>query len=142
MKRVVNGACALVLVMAQAAVAQEEDIVGKIVVELNTAQTTETSCTLTFLVTNGLSTQIDRAVYETVLFDTDGQVDRLTLFDFGTLPPARPRVRQFAVPDLTCDGLGRVLINDAHACEGKGLADGTCGTALTTSSRTKIEVIG
>ena len=94
------------------------------------------------MITNGLDTQVDKVVYETVRFDTSGQVNRLTLFDFGTLPPARPRVRQFAVPDMTCDQLGRVLFNGANACEGTGLADGICGTGLLPSTRTQIEVIG
>jgi hypothetical protein len=122
--------------------AQEIDIGGKISVELNAAQTTDTSCTLTFMITNGLDAQIDKIVYETVLFDKSGQVNRLTLFDFGTLPPARPRVRQFAVPQLTCDQLGRVLFNGANTCDGVGLEPGICISGFLPSSRTDIEVIG
>lgn len=142
MKRLVASACAFGLSSAFAAQAQETDLTGKISVELNAAQTTDTACTLTFLITNGLDSQVDKVVYETVLFDTSGQVNRLTLFDFGTLPPARPRVRQFAVPDMTCDQLGRVLFNGANTCQGTGLADGVCGTGLLPSTRTEIEVIG
>lgn len=122
--------------------AQETDLAGKISVELNAAQTTENSCTLSFLVINGLDKQIEKAVYETVLFNKDGQVDRLTLFDFGTLPPARPRVRQFALPHMSCDQLGRVLFNGASTCEGAGLDDGICGSGILPSSRTDIEVLG
>lgn len=122
--------------------AQETDLTGKISVELNAVQTNDTSCTLTFLIINGLAAPIDKAVYETVLFDKNGQVNRLTLFDFGALPPARPRVRQFAVPQLTCDQLGRVLFNGANICEGDGLAEGICTTGFVPSSRTKVEVLG
>lgn len=122
--------------------AQETDLTGKISVELNAVQTYDTSCTLTFLIINGLAAPIDKAVYETVLFDKNGQVNRLTLFDFGALPPARPRVRQFAVPQLTCDQLGRVLFNGANICEGDGLAEGICTTGFVPSSRTKVEVLG
>ncbi|MCZ4351711.1 hypothetical protein O4H61_04225 [Roseovarius aestuarii] len=122
--------------------AQEVDLTGKISVELNAAVSTDTSCTLTFMIINGLDAQIDKAVYETVLFDTDGQVNRLTLFDFGSLPPARPRVRQFAVHEMSCDQLGRVLFNGANTCEGADLEDGICAKGLTLSSRTNIEVLG
>jgi len=142
MKWVVSSVCALCLGMLLALAAQETDLDGKIAVELNAVQTSDAACTLTFLVTNGLGTQVDRVVYETVLFNTDGQVNRLTLFDFGTLPPARPRVRQFAISDMTCDQLGRVLFNGANACEGTDLAEGVCSTGLMPSSRTDIEVIG
>ena len=94
--------CLLILpslvVLSQAGAAQETDIDGRVSVELNAAETIETSCKLTFLITNGLEQPIDTVVYEAVLFDADGQVNRLTLFDFGALPQARPRVRQFVVP--------------------------------------------
>lgn len=135
--------CALAFCVAGSfSSAQEIDITGKISVELNAAQTTEGACTLTFMITNGLSQPIEKVVYETVLFDKDGQVNRLTLFDFGTLPQARPRVRQFAVPDMTCDQLGRVLFNGAHACQGEGLAPKVCESGFLPSSRTDIEVLG
>jgi len=135
-------AVACAALAATPALAQETDMSGRVSVELNAVETTDTDCTLTFLITNGLDVAIDRVVYETVLFDTGGQVNRLTLFDFGTLPPARPRVRQFAVPDLSCDRLGRILFNGASACEGAGLEDGVCASALMPFTRTNVEVLG
>lgn len=135
--------CALgISFLANFASAEEVDITGSISVELNAAQTTNGACTLTFMITNGLSIPVEKVVYETVLFDKDGQVNRLTLFDFGTLPPARPRVRQFAVPQMTCDQLGRVLFNGAHACQGEGLDAKACESSFFPSSRTDIEVLG
>jgi hypothetical protein len=122
--------------------AQEADLSGKISVELNAVQTTETSCTLSFLIINGLDQRIDKAVYETVLFDKNGQVNRLTLFDFGTLPPARPRVRQFVLPQMECRQLGRVLFNGANTCDGANLEAGICSSSLLPSSRTDVEIIG
>ncbi len=123
-------------------VAQETDLAGKISVELNAVQSAEDSCTLTFFVINGLDKPIEKAVYETVLFDTNGQVNRLTLFDFGALPVARPRVRQFALPQVKCEQLGRVLFNGANTCEGEGLQDGVCSANILPSTRTSIEVLG
>ena len=77
------------------------------------------------------------------LFETEaGRVERLTLFDFGTLPAARPRVRQFVVPDLACEALGRVLFNGAETCTGAGLAEGACEDGLLLSSRTAVELLG
>ncbi|MBB3995403.1 hypothetical protein GGR95_003059 [Sulfitobacter undariae] len=122
--------------------AQENDMAGKISVELNAAQTADNSCQLTFMITNGLATQIDKVVYETVLFEKSGQVNRLALFDFGTLPPARPRVRQLVLPQITCEQLSRVLFNGANTCDGEGLAEGVCANSFTPSSRTDIEVLG
>uniref|UniRef100_UPI003B52EF6D hypothetical protein n=1 Tax=Roseovarius indicus TaxID=540747 RepID=UPI003B52EF6D len=135
-------ALATCLLAAPAAMAQDTDIGENVMVELNTVKTGDNACALTFLVINGHAKPIEKAVYETVLFNAEGQVDRLTLFDFGTLPPGRPRVRQFSVPGLTCDNLSRVLINGAHACTAPELDDNACSTGLEVNSRTEIEVIG
>ena len=130
------------VIAAPLVAAQETDIKDQISVELNAAETTEDACKLTFMITNGLETPVDKIIYEAVLFDTEGQVDRLTLFDFGTLPAARPRVRQFVVPDLACEALGRVLFNGAETCTGAGLAEGACEDGLLLSSRTAVELLG
>ncbi len=121
----------------------DETVIGAAVsLELNAVTSDEDSCTLTFMVINGHPTQIDKAVYETVLFDVGGQVDRLTLFDFGTLPPGRPRVRQFSIPGTSCEQLGQVLINGAHACTAPALSQDACESGLQLSTRTEIEVLG
>ncbi len=136
------GAIAALALPMHGAHAQEADVAPGLAVELNGAAPAETGCTLSFVVVNGYDGPVDQLVFETVIFDADGQVDRLTLFDFGSLPPARPRVRQFTMPDLECDGIGRVLINGASTCEAPTLADGACMDGLQLSTRTKVELIG
>jgi hypothetical protein len=122
--------------------AQETDVVQRLSLELNTAETVEGACKLTFVVTNGHAQAVDQAVFEAVLFDANAQVKVITLFDFGTLPPALPRVRQFMIPQVICSDLGRVLINGASTCSGAGLPDAACSDGLTITTRTSIEVIG
>ncbi|HEV8033896.1 hypothetical protein [Yoonia sp.] len=111
-------------------------------IELNAVEPVEDACRISFLVQNGHSIDIEQAVYEAVLFDTQGRVDRLTLFDFGALPAARPRVRQFVVPGLACASLGSLLINGAETCAGDNLPAGACSTGLALDSRTDVEVLG
>ena len=69
-------------------------------------------------------------------------VERLTLFDFGGLPAARPRVRQFLIPDLDCASLSRVLINGAETCTGENLPQDACTRDLDLRSRTDMELVG
>src|SRR6056297_4338438 len=92
----------------------ETDQGAHVALDLNAVQQTGDACRISFLIQNGHATDIAQATYEAVLFDSEGRVDRLTLFDFGALPSARPRVRQFVVPDLSCEALGRLLINGAE----------------------------
>lgn len=113
-----------------------------IAMELNAADLIGEACRITFVATNQTVTPVDKAIYETVLFSTDGQVLMLTLFDFGTLPAAVPRVRQFQVSDTACSRIGMVLINGANTCTvGDNEAD-VCTTGFTTSSRIDIKLQG
>lgn len=131
-------ACVLALGPAAAQDAQGANIS----IELNALEVVDDGCRMSFLIQNGHAKAIDQAVYEAVLFDAQGRVDRMTLFDFGALPSARPRVRQFLVPDLACDALGRLLINGAETCTGEGVPQTACTTDLDLLSRTDVEVLG
>ncbi|MEO0830265.1 MAG: hypothetical protein AAFY03_07365 [Pseudomonadota bacterium] len=110
--------------------------------ELNAMDSVDAGCRLTFLAINQQEADLDKLVLETVLFTTEGRVDRLTLFDFGPLPLSRPRVRQFNLSDIACGDLGRILINGAQSCEGEGIAPGACVERLKLGSRTEAELIG
>jgi len=111
-------------------------------IELNTLNQQETACRMIFLVQNKMGNDLDKTVFETVLFNTDGSVNRLTLFDFQKLPKGRPRVRQFEIPGTKCEAIGRVLINDVHACQGDGISGEDCIKALKLSTKTSVELIG
>lgn len=111
-------------------------------IELNTLTQKDTACRMIFLVENTLKADLETAVFETVLFKTDGGVERLTLFDFQTLPQGRPRVRQFDIPNAKCESFGRVLINDVHSCKGDGITGADCIKGLKLSTKTSVEVLG
>ncbi|WP_425038728.1 hypothetical protein [Primorskyibacter sp. S187A] len=110
--------------------------------ELNATQAQDAGCLLSFVVQNGHETDLERVVFEAVLFDTAGQVHQLTLFDFGALPAARPRVRQFVVPQLACSDLSRIIFNGASTCDGQDIAPDLCTQGLTLRSRTATELLG
>ncbi|SLN55205.1 hypothetical protein ROJ8625_02758 [Roseivivax jejudonensis] len=140
--RPLAAAAALCGAAAMSPAAAQEDLGARLSIELNAAETDGESCKMSFVVLNGHDSDVAQAVFETVLFDADGQVDRLTLFDFGALPAGRPRVRQFVISGTPCDGLGRVLFNGADRCEAEALDPAACETDIRLESRTDIEVIG
>ncbi len=104
-------------------------------IELNAAQDREGGCRMSFVAMNGLGSDLSELVLEAVIFTPDGGVDRLALLDFQDLPQARPRVRQFDLPDLPCAQVGQVLINAVNACSGPGLTPEICSAAITLRSR-------
>ncbi|WP_417207658.1 hypothetical protein [Antarctobacter sp.] len=132
----------LAAALAAGSVAAQDVQGAHLSIELNALEPVEDACRMSFLIQNGHATDIEQAVYEAVLFDTDGKVNRMTLFDFGALPAARPRVRQFVISDLPCAALGRLLINGAETCSGEGIVPGACTKGLELRSRTDVEIIG
>jgi hypothetical protein len=119
-----------------------EGATSRLPIELNAAQDVEGACRLTFVARNGAETTIDKAVFETVIFDTSGAVARLSLFDFRSLPAGRPRVRQFDLPEMGCDAIGQVLINGVSTCLVDGTESDICVTGLSLSSRVPMELLG
>lgn len=134
-------ACLIAVLWAGAATAQTRQG-AHLSIELNAVETVEDACRISFLIQNGHDFDIDQAVFEAVLFNADGRVDRLTLFDFGALPAARPRVRQFVVPGLECAALGRLLINGVETCSGADVEGAACTKDLELRSRTDVEILG
>ena len=110
--------------------------------ELNALQQVDAACRMVFMAQNTLSSDLTGVSFETVLVNTDGVVDRLTVFDFKDLPKDRTRVRQFDLDNTQCETIGRVLINGAASCEGNGITGSDCIDRLSVSSRTDVEISG
>lgn len=141
-RRGIAALCAAAALAAPAPAAAEEEIGARLSIELNTARSVEGGCELSFLAINGHPRDVEAAIFEAVLFDAEGRVERLTLLDFGALPAGRPRVRQFVLPETTCEGLGEVLFNGVTDCAAGDLGPAACTDALELRSRAQIGVIG
>lgn len=130
------GLALAVTAVAPSVSAQEKGIS----IDLSAAGDTGGACRMSFVATNNTKQTIAKAVYEVVLFNTDGAVAQMTLLDFQELPAGRPRVRQFQFSGLPCADVPRILINGAATCD--GAPEGTCIDALHLSTRTGTELVG
>ncbi|MEO1610076.1 MAG: hypothetical protein AAFR90_12240 [Pseudomonadota bacterium] len=112
----------------------------KLNLELNDASTVGQSCRVSFLVQNKLGSLIEALKLELVLFDVDGQVNRLLSVNFGRLPLNKSRLKQFDLKGLSCSQIGRLLVNNVTECQGQGrnLTPAFCTDAIKTSSRIAI----
>jgi hypothetical protein len=106
-------------------------------IELNSLAPVEGTCRLTFVATNRLGEDITHAAYEVVLFNSEGLVERLTVLNFRELPDGETRVRQFDLPDVECDQLGRILVNGGAVCD--GVEAGLCMDSFKATTRTDID---
>ncbi|ARO14984.1 hypothetical protein BVG79_01640 [Ketogulonicigenium robustum] len=114
---------------------------GQVAIELNRLESFEGSCRLTFVTRNGLSQPIAGMMAETVLFDPNGGVAKMTMFELGDVAAGQTRVRRYEVTGNACDGLGNVLINQWQTCEAGDLGEEACTAAITLSSRTALGLL-
>lgn len=136
------GAIWLACMSGGPALAQDGAPVANLNIELNKVDQVESGCQLTLLASSTYPQGVDQVVIETVLFDSTGAVNRMTLFDFGTIPANLPRVRQFVIPTTSCEDISRILINGVHHCAAAGLDKNACAAGLTVSNRTDLEMLG
>lgn len=106
--------------------------------ELNGLSSTDKGCLFTFVVSNAHVSEFDNVGYEVAIFNKKGLVDRLTVFDFRSLPAGKTKVRQFDLPRLACADVGRMLINGASACTISGTASDLCESSYAATSRVDV----
>ncbi|WP_346913622.1 hypothetical protein [uncultured Roseibium sp.] len=128
----------LLLTSGLAAQAQDSTSPGHFDLQLNRLSPSGQGCLMTFVVHNGFPGPLDKSAFEMVIFNGDGLVERMTVFDFGALPEGKTVVRQFEMPNMACEGVGRILVNGAKACTGEGITPDTCIGALKTDSKADV----
>lgn len=136
--RVWTVAAGLCLATANAGFAQ--DATGAIDVELNALATSTKGCMMTFVAKNSMPSALKKISFELAFFNEKNVVDRITVLDFRDLPVGKKRVRQFDMPGVKCESVGRILINDTPVCD--GLAAGECMSGLVTRSAISVPFEG
>lgn len=114
---------------------------GGLEVELNNAAEAGGACRLTFIVTNKTSASIGRMAIEGALYDGQGIVRQLSVFDFGATGQGETSVMQFEIPAMPCTGLSRITFNTPP--ETCAVTDGPaslCQDRLVLRSRTAISL--
>jgi hypothetical protein len=108
-------------------------IAAEVRVELNTIETDENRCRLTFVIENKAREAVESLKLDLAVFDPQGIVQRRLVTEMGPLRPVKTIVKTFAV-DGACGKLGSILVNDVTCAPGTPDA---CLSGLTLSSRMK-----
>jgi hypothetical protein len=106
----------------------------KILLDLNTVDSSENRCRLTFLIENKSEAAIETLKLDLVLFGTDGGIMRRIITEMAPLRPMKTMVRSFLV-DAECHQISAILVNDIKACA-PGNPD-ACLDRLDLSTRIK-----
>ncbi len=109
-------------------------------VELNALAPSQKGCMMTFVAENNLAAPINKISFELAFFNDKNAVDRITVLDFRDLPQGKKRVRQFDMPNVKCETVTRIIINDTPVCDGP--ATGECMKGLVTRSQISVPFEG
>jgi hypothetical protein len=136
-------AAALPLAWAAPAWAQQQQpAADKVAVELNRLAPGAggaNACQVTMVVRNGTGREFRSLQTDLVTFGPDGVVNGRLLVELGPLPAGKTSLRAFDFPEVACDGIERVLLNEVPACEDAagGAVEGGCTALVEPASRAK-----
>ena len=133
-------AAGLLMAVAGVCQAQETAPAASPNVELNALAPSQKGCMMTFVALNQLPAAINKVSFELAFFNDRNAVDRITVLDFRDLPQGKKRVRQFDMPNVKCESVTRILINDTAVCDGP--AAGECMKGLVTRSQISVPFEG
>ena len=124
---------------ASAQQAQQQPAADKVTVELNRLVPGGSACQVTMVVRNGTARDFRSLQTDLVTFSPDGVVNGRLLVELGPLPAGKTSLRAFDFPEVPCDGIDRVLLNEVPACEDAsgGTVEGGCTALVEPASRAK-----
>jgi hypothetical protein len=102
-------------------------------VELNTVETAQKRCRLTFVIENK-SAAVESFKLDMVVFDREGVVHHRMVTEMGPVRAKKTVVRTFSL-EGGCAKIGSILVNDVTSCA-PGTPD-SCIEGLTLASRVK-----
>lgn len=112
---------------------------GAISVELNKVEQAGDDCRVYLVMNNALAATLSAIKLDLVLFDTDGIIAHRFALNVAPLAAGKTSVKSFDVPDMSCETLGRVLLNDAIDCRGASGPITQCVGEVVVSSLGEVE---
>ena len=99
-------------------------------IELNRLEERTGGCRVHLVLTNASARSYSSYRLDLVIFASDGVIARRLALETAPLRANKTMVKEFELADLTCDGIGRVLLNDVSACV---TGDGNLDDCVTTT---------
>ncbi len=109
-------------------------------VELNKLETSNEDCRAYFVISNTLDSACDAFKLDVVVFNTDGTIENRFAFDLSPMSPSKRSVKVFDLPNMRCEGIGSILINDVIECSAQDRLGGDCLARLKVNSLCKVEL--
>lgn len=112
-----------------------------ITIELNKLEQTGNACRSYFVVNNSAAVPLKELRLAVYLFDRTGVILRLVALTFSDVRASRSKVVMFDIPEVPCNNLSRLVVNDITACASASGAPLPACSSIATRTRTEAEFI-
>ncbi|WP_134496575.1 hypothetical protein [Microvirga pakistanensis] len=112
-----------------------------ITIELNKLEQTGSACRSYFVVNNGAADPLKELRLAVYLFDRTGMILRSVALTFSDVRASRSKVVMFDIPEVPCDSLSRLIVNDITTCASASGAPLAACSSIVTRTRTNAEFI-
>lgn len=114
---------------------------GSIRAELNKLEPSNGDCRAYLVLENESSDTFEALMLDVVIFGTAGVVERRLAVRAAPLAAGKTSLKVFDVSGLSCERIGRLLLNDVLECaDGAGKRD-DCLALLSTTTRAAVPLI-
>ncbi len=114
---------------------------GTVKIELNKLEAQGASCQAYMVLQNETDAAFEVFSLDLVLFGTDGIIAKRLAVNMAPMRAGRTSVKVFSVKELTCNAIGRVLINGVLKCESGGTPRSDCPDLISAASRNAVELL-
>ena len=121
------------IVFVAAVLASTSAFAASVNVELNTVETADNRCRITFVIENKAKDGLESLKLDLAVFNPQRVVQRRLATELGPVRGEKTIVKTFAL-DGACGEIGSILVNDVTCAPG---APDACIDGLTLSSRMK-----
>lgn len=122
--------CLSLLICSTAALGQQN-----ITIELNKLESVEGACRAYMIFENNSGESYDSLKLDLVMFDSNGLINKRIAVEGAPLPNGKTSVKLFDIKDVSCEQLGRILLNDVLSCSGPTGEHSDCVARIETTSR-------
>ena len=107
-------------------------------IELNKLETVEAACRAYLVFENKTEATYRSLKLDLVMFGQDGIILRRLAVEGGPLAESKTSVKLFEITGVTCEAIGRVLLNDVISCEDATGTRQDCLDTIVTRSRSPV----
>ncbi|MCY3702763.1 MAG: hypothetical protein OXG16_08790 [Rhodospirillales bacterium] len=114
---------------------------ASVLAELNKLEPNNGNCRAYLVLENKGSVAFEGLKLDIVIFGADGVVKKRLAVQVAPLPSGKTSLKVFDVPELSCDHVGRLLLNDVLECSDHTGMRNDCLPLLSTTARTEVPFI-